>query len=110
MLILPPGHAQSLRTGGSLSAREKWILRGVIATVVAIAIAVAISLATAGKSSSHGCIYATIPGVVGAQQVDQCGASARETCASARRPGAFTPQAADVVVAACRRAGLPVKR
>lgn len=84
------------------------MIRGVLAVVVAVGIALTISLATAGKSSGHGCIYATIPGDVGAQEVHECGATARETCATVHAPGAYTAQAATTIAAQCRRAGLPV--
>jgi len=81
---------------------------GVLATVLVLALVLVIALGTAGKSSAHGCIYATIPGDVGAQEINQCGAVARATCQSAASPGSFTPQAAKVVEAECRKAGLAV--
>ena len=81
---------------------------GVVGVVAALAVALVISLVTPGPSSGHGCIYATIPGAVGAQQVHECGATARATCGSVYAPGAFTAQAARVVAAECRKAGLPV--
>ena len=108
VLILPPGHAQDARISRPLSQRERWILRGVLATVAVIAAVVVISVATAGKSSSHGCIYATIPGAVGAEQISQCGATARYTCATVLRPGAYAPASARTIAAECRKAGLPV--
>jgi hypothetical protein len=86
------------------------MIRGVAATVVAIAIAVVISLATVGPRSSHGCIYATIPGVVGADQISECGAAARDMCASGLPSGAFTVAAARTIAAECHKAGLPVRR
>ena len=110
MLILPPGHAHTVRARRPLSLREKWILGGVLAAVAAIAVAVVISLASAGKSSSQGCIYATIPGTVGAGQISQCGAQARATCATVFKPGAYTADAARTIAAECRKAGLPVRR
>jgi hypothetical protein len=110
VLILPPGHAQTLDGRRSLSVRERWILAGVLAAVAAIAVAVVISLATSGKSSSHGCIYATIPGTVGAGQISQCGSQARATCATVFKPGAYTADSARTIAAECRKAGLPVGR
>ena len=41
------------------------MIGGALATVAVVAIVLAISIGTAGKSSAHGCIYATIPGAVG---------------------------------------------
>lgn len=108
MLILPPGHAQSISRRRALTPRERWLIGGVLGAVAAVAIALVISLGTAGKTSAHGCIYATIPGAVGAQQVDQCGAQARDMCQSVHAPGAFTAQAAATIAAECRKAGLPV--
>jgi hypothetical protein len=84
------------------------MITGVLALAAALAAALVISLATRGPSSSHGCIHATIPGAVGAQEIDQCGAQARATCQSAEQPGEFTASSARVVAAECRKAGLPV--
>jgi hypothetical protein len=90
-----------------LSAREKRLIGGVLAVAIALVLIVVISIGSATKTSAHGCIYATIPGAVGAQQVDECGTQARATCRSTRTPGAFTAQAAAVIARQCRRAGLP---
>lgn len=108
VLILPPGHAVGGRR--ALSVREKWILRGVVAVTAVIAAVVVISLAVSGKTSSHGCIYATIPGAVGAAQISQCGATARATCDTVFKPGAYTPESARTIAAECRKAGLAVGR
>jgi len=108
VLILPPGHAQAIATKLRLPQRERWMVGGIIATVVAVALVLVISFGAAGRSSGRGCIYATIPGSVGAQQIDQCGAQARETCASVATPGAFTAPSAETVAAQCRKAGLPL--
>jgi hypothetical protein len=83
---------------------------GVLATAAAVVVVLVISLGSAGRASGHGCIYATIPGVVGAQEIYQCGADARATCASAAVPGAFSAQAGREIAAQCRKAGLPVSR
>jgi hypothetical protein len=107
VLIIPPGHAQSLRR---LSVREKRLLGGILAVVAALAVVLVIAFSTGGPTSAHGCIYATIPAATGAQQISQCGAAARDTCASVRTPGAFTEQAARVVAGECRKAGLSVAR
>ena len=104
VLILPPGHGSA----GRLSTRERWMVGGVLGVVAALAAVLVISLVSAGPSSGHGCIYATIPGVVGAEQVHECGANARETCRSVNRPGAYARQAAQTIAAECRKAGLPV--
>jgi hypothetical protein len=108
VLIIPPGHAESVRSGRRLSRREIWMVGGVLGAVAVLALVLVISFASSSPSSKSGCIYATIPAATGAQQVSQCGAAARSTCASAQTPGAFTAQAAKVIAAECRKAGLPV--
>jgi hypothetical protein len=90
--------------------REKRLVGGVLVVVAALAVVLVVALSTGGPSSAHGCIYATIPAATGAQQISQCGAAARETCASVGTPGAFTAQAAHVVAGECRKAGLSVAR
>jgi hypothetical protein len=110
VLILPPGHSQTVGARRPLSIREKWILSGVVTIVAAIAVVLIVSLATAGKSSSHGCIYATIPGAVGAEQISECGATARATCATVYRPGTYPPASARTIADECRKAGIPVGR
>src|SRR5437763_13038179 len=97
MLIMPPGQAEALRNRRGLTTRERWMVGGVLAAVAVVALILVIAIGTTGKHSAHGCIYATIPGAVGAQQISQCGADARATCQSASQPGAFTPQAARVI-------------
>jgi hypothetical protein len=109
-LILPPGHAQAIRARRQLSRRERWMIGGVLATVAAVVIALAISFGTAGRASGNGCIYATIPGILGAVQVNECGVAARSTCSSVLAPGAYPPGAARTIAAECRKAGLPVSR
>jgi hypothetical protein len=83
---------------------------GVLVTVAAVVVALVVSFTTSGPTSGHGCIYATIPAATGAQYVSRCGAAARATCATVFAPGAFTPEAAPVIAAQCRKAGLRVGR
>lgn len=108
MLILPPGHADAIATRRRLSSREKWMVGGVLGVVVVLAVVLVVSLSSGGPSSTNGCIYATIPGDVGAQQIHQCGTQARDTCSLAEVRGAYTEQAAATIAAECRKAGLPV--
>jgi hypothetical protein len=108
VLILPPGHAESIRLERRLSVRERRLVVAVVGAVAALAVVVVIALSTSGQSSAHGCIYVTIPAATGAQEISQCGAAARGTCASARTPGAFNPEAVGAVASECRKAGLPV--
>ena len=100
-MVMPPDHAVLRR----LSKREKWMIGGVLGVVAALALVLVVSFASSGPSSGHGCIYATIPGVVGAEQVHECGATARATCRSVR--AAYRPHAAQTIATECRKAGLP---
>ena len=108
MLIIPPGHAEATRIRWPTSTREKWMIGGVLGVVAALAVLLVISFASSAPSSKSGCIYATIPAATGAEQIHQCGAVARSTCASALAPGAFAAKAAQAVAAECRKAGLTV--
>jgi hypothetical protein len=108
VLIIPPGHAETIRAGRRLSNREIWMITGVAGAVVVLAIVLVISLASSGPTSKAGCIYATIPADTGAEQVHQCGTQARDTCQSVFAAGAYTHQAAQAIASECRKAGLPV--
>jgi hypothetical protein len=109
-MVLPPGHAQAVAAPRGLTQREKRLIAGVLGIVAVIVTALAISIGTAGSASGRGCIHTTIPGVVGAQEIDQCGAQARATCQTVERPGSFPAASARVVAAECRKAELPVGR
>jgi hypothetical protein len=104
VLIMQPDTAALRR----LSKRERWMVGGVLAVVAALAVVLVISFVSPGPTSANGCIYATIPGAVGAQQVHECGASARSTCRTVNAPGAYAAQAAHTLAAECRKAALPV--
>lgn len=109
-MVLPPGHAQTIAGPRRLTRRERRLIVAVLGIVAAIVVALAISIVTVGSASGRGCIHTTIPGVVGAQEIDQCGAQARATCETVLHPGSFTRASARVLVAQCRKAGLPVGR
>jgi hypothetical protein len=89
-----------------LSKREKWMVGGVLGVVAALAVVLVLSFVSSGPSSANGCIYATVPGAVGAEQIHECGATARSTCQTVH--AAYPAQAAATVAAECRKAGLPV--
>src|SRR5947209_1951744 len=104
VLIMPSERTPLYR----LSRREKWMVAGVLGVVAALVVVLVISFVSSGPSSGNGCIYATIPGAVGAEQVHDCGATARQTCRSVNAPGAYTRQAAQTLAVQCRKAGLRV--
>ena len=106
-MVLPLGHAQGLQAQHHLRPRERWMIGAVLGTVAALLVAVAIALASSGPRSAHGCIHVVVPAATGAQEINQCGATARATCASVGRSG-FTAAAARSLAAECRKAGLVV--
>lgn len=76
--------------------------------VTAVLVAVVIAIASSGQKSGNGCVYVTYAGIIGAQQLHACGASARTVCRDLGSSGGFTGPAVPQVAAACRKAGLPV--
>jgi hypothetical protein len=102
-VLIMPAETATLRR---LSSREKWMVGGVLGVVAVIAVILVISFISSGPSSANGCIYATVPGAVGAEQIHECGATARSTCETVH--AAYPAQAAATVAAECRKAGLAV--
>jgi hypothetical protein len=99
------GHWQRAHTPlRRLTRRER---NAAIAAVVATLAAVfALVLATIGDSRpdpAPGCIYAIVPGVMGATPVDACGARARSLCST---HATLTDPGSRAIQASCRRAGL----
>jgi hypothetical protein len=107
-VVLPLGHSQSVSSRRGLRPRERWMIGAVLAAVAALVIAIVVAFASGGPRSANGCIHVVLPAATGAQEINQCGADARATCASVRSGGSFTAQAARVAARECRKAGLPV--
>ena len=76
--------------------------------MAALLVAIVVSFVIGGGSAARGCIDATVPYSFGGQQIKQCGASARATCAAIGTVNGFSGQAGRAVAVACRKAGLPV--
>jgi hypothetical protein len=108
MLILPPGHAANVQRLRPLTRRETLLVRSMLVAVAALIAGVVIALATSSPTSAHGCIHVTIPSATGGAEIDQCGTQARDICATALAPGAFSSLGRADVVSGCRKAGLPV--
>ena len=89
-----------------LTRRERNVAIGAVAlSVIAI---LAVVLATAGNSepkAGPGCIYAIIPGVMGAEPVDACGRQAEFVCA---KHAAGTQPGSETIRKACREADVVV--
>jgi hypothetical protein len=81
---------------------------GVLAALAALVGSIVIAFSIGSPASSHGCIHLVLPAATGAQELNQCGAAARVTCASVKKPGTFTANAARSAVTECRKAGIAV--
>lgn len=108
MLILPPGHAQQVRQRRAFTARERWMIRGVLGILGLLVVALVISFATSTRKSGHGCVSVALAYSTGGQQIYRCGASAKALCAGVGKPGGITGPPARTVATECRKAGLPV--
>lgn len=108
MLILPPGHAETVRSRPVMKRREKWMIGGVASVVAVLVVALVISFATSTQKSGHGCISVALAYSTGGAQINRCGAAARALCASVGVPGGVTGVPARGVAEACRKAGLAV--
>jgi hypothetical protein len=89
-----------------LTRRERRV--AIVSALVVLATVLALVLATVGDSRpapKPGCIYAIVPGVMGATPVDACGSQAQRTCAEHADPALRDPVSRGVR-ASCRRAGL----
>lgn len=101
------GHWERVNTPlRRITKRERNVaIGGVLVSALAI---LAVILATSGNAAPKadaGCIYAIIPGVMGAEPVDACGREAELSCArhqTGNRPGSET------IREACRKAGIKI--
>ena len=101
------GHWERVNTPlRKLTRRERNVAIGAVAlSVIAI---LAVVLATAGNSepkAGPGCIYAIIPGVMGAEPADACGKQAEYVCA---KHATGTQPGSETIRNACREAGIVV--
>jgi hypothetical protein len=106
VLILPPGHAEQMRSPLRAGVRERWMLWTGGALTLALAVVVVIAIATTGRSSGNGCVDVTIPYALGGQEIYKCGQAARGFCTSSGQPGGFTGSAGQLIAVQCRKAGL----
>lgn len=89
-----------------LTKRERTVALSALA--VSIVTVLALVLATVGNSRpgpKPGCIYAIVPGVMGATPVDECGEQAKKTCAD-HADTSLTDPPSRAIRTSCRRAGL----
>jgi hypothetical protein len=108
MLILPPGHGQSIASPRRLQRRERWFVRGAALAVAILAVAVVVSLASGGTKVGKGCIDVTLASSLGGQPVTGCGAKARAICAAVGTPDGYTGNPGRLVAQRCRAAHLRV--
>jgi hypothetical protein len=108
MLILPPGHAQAIRQPRVFRRREKAMVGGVLAALVAFVVVLLVSLGTADRQSGHGCISVGLAYSTGGAQIYRCGAGARAMCSSVGQAGGAVGTTARSLTTECRKAGLRV--
>jgi type II secretory pathway component PulM len=90
-----------------LTTRERtMVLAGVLVTIVAIAALLVVFGNEDQPAPGPGCIRAEIAHVMGAEQLNACGARARSLCADAATDN--DPNAGEIR-GACREAGLPLR-
>ncbi len=99
---------ETVNTLRRLTARERRLIRGVLAAVVLLAVGVVVAVASTGPSSGNGCLHLTIPGQLARRRSTSAGAPPRTRAPAYGQPGTFSSLARQDVVAACRKAGLPL--
>ncbi|HYB22937.1 MAG TPA: hypothetical protein VED41_04010 [Solirubrobacteraceae bacterium] len=82
--------------------REKRLAALLLSCAALAALGLVAFALTSGAPARAGCIDVTFASTLGAANVKECGAQARDTCA---QPGAFHGVAAQELKAACGRAG-----
>jgi hypothetical protein len=99
------GHWQRVNTPlRTLTPRERRLVSAAVVLITAAAIAVVLLAASASSAPPRpGCISAIVPGAMGGQPIDACGARARRICRE--RLGLSDPGSL-AVEADCRRAKL----
>src|SRR5262249_54047039 len=99
------GHWERVNTPvRRLTRRERTVV--LVAALATLVTVLALVLATIGNDRpalSRGCIYAIVPGVMGARPADACGETAQGVCAR-HQTGQDPPSRA--IRADCRRAGI----
>jgi hypothetical protein len=86
-----------------LTRRERNVaIAALAATLVTVLVLILATVGDSRPAPASGCIYAIVPGFMGATPVDACGARAKSICATHARldgPGSRA------ITADCRRAG-----
>jgi hypothetical protein len=84
--------------------REKTIVTVVVSCLVLAVVGLVAFGLTSGAPARAGCIDVTFASTLGAANVHECGARARDTCAA---PAGFRGDAEQALKAACARARYP---
>jgi hypothetical protein len=114
VLILPPQHYQETHKPRTRGRRDRWFaVVGALLTAALIVVTL-ISLTSHQAKSANGCLNFPYTTVVGAENVHECGASARKLCAHPSSAAAAQGNIAGLESALikalprnCREAGLP---
>ena len=97
------GHSERLAT--PLSRRATRTMAAIVGCLLALVVGVIVfaSVSSDQPTSAHGCINVIVPSSMGAGQLHQCGAGARQWCDSL---AGKRDVEARLVLPECRRAGL----
>src|SRR5436189_3669742 len=86
-----------------LTRRERWVAIGAtIGVVVTLAVLIAVTAGNTRPPPGPGCIRATIPHVMGAEELNLCGSDARHACAEHSN---LTDPGSQAIEESCRSAG-----
>ena len=89
--------------------RERRIVAGMAAVLIALVVVIVVSVAGGNAGTpAKGCLQVQFASSMGVQDLDKCGAAARDVCAAVGTPGGLSGRAEPQLVAQCRRNGYPV--
>ena len=110
VLIMPPGHHRDVASRRALNARERGFVMTGVALGLVLVVVIVVAVSSSSPTSSHGCVYVTIPSSTGGLSLQGCGAKARRICADVQVPGLYSAGARLQVIDECRKAGVPTRR
>jgi hypothetical protein len=104
---MPSDHARAVREHTPLSRRQRRL--ALLASTAVVALTAVVILLTTGGRPQLGCINTYLPGAMGAEALHECGAEARQTCATLHASLRQYGQVGELIMErACRVGHLPV--
>ena len=90
--------------------RREWRILAAIVAVILVGSVIGAIVASGGRASTKGCVVVTGASTTGAAALTECGAQAREWCATALAPGAPTTTFTSQLEQGCRADGYYSRR